>query len=274
MSHVFVSYKHEARDREMARRLVRTFRENGWKVWWDQDLPPGADYRAEIQRALDSAAAIVVLWSANPTSFVIEEAEVGKLRGVLRPVVIERAQPPLGFRGIQYSDLSDWSGDRGHPELRKLIRMLEGSLGRPSRPAPVEKRVQPTIETLASIAPASSRWKSPATMRRVAWSLGILAVVLAIALLVLRPTEPAQVLPEVASAAQTVPIRFESSPSGANVSVDGKAAGVTNFVAAYPLRTKLMVRFSMPGYEVEEVPYEVEERAPPCEVTLQPLARR
>ena len=65
MSHVLVSYKREDEPRVAV--LVRALRANGLEVWWDQALPSGESWRANIQAALDQAGCVVVVLSHGIT---------------------------------------------------------------------------------------------------------------------------------------------------------------------------------------------------------------
>ena len=83
MSHVMVSYKREDEPRVAV--LVRALRANGLEVWWDQGLPGGEAWRANIEKALDDARCVVVAWSYGSTGpdggFVRDEAARALLTG-------------------------------------------------------------------------------------------------------------------------------------------------------------------------------------------------
>ena len=53
---------------------------------------------------------MIVAWSnySITSGWVKEEANDAKERGVLVPVFLESVKAPLGFRGIQAADLTDW----------------------------------------------------------------------------------------------------------------------------------------------------------------------
>src|ERR1051326_5304495 len=58
--HVFISYKHE--DGDFAQVLIYKIREAGFETWVDNDrLHAGEDWRAEIDAAIKSAVALVVV---------------------------------------------------------------------------------------------------------------------------------------------------------------------------------------------------------------------
>src|SRR5262245_55858353 len=107
MADIFLSYAHE--DQPIARQLAQRLAKGGWSVWWDRELPSGANFREEIQRQLDEARCVVVLWSnaAVASHFVTDEAEEGIKNNRLVPVMLERLVLPLGFRQLQQIDLAD-----------------------------------------------------------------------------------------------------------------------------------------------------------------------
>lgn len=118
---VFVSYAHD--DRPFVVKLVRALEQAGCKVWWDTALTPGQTFSPVIQKALESARCVIVVWSkASLTSrWVPDEAGVGLKRGVLVPVRIEGVEPPLGFRQVHDVDFTGWRGDAAAPQVQALV---------------------------------------------------------------------------------------------------------------------------------------------------------
>jgi len=66
MADVFVSYARG--DRNFARKLAAALESVGLTVWWDRDIPAGAAFDSAIERELDAARCVVVLWSATSTT--------------------------------------------------------------------------------------------------------------------------------------------------------------------------------------------------------------
>src|SRR5262245_29327324 len=87
---------------------------------------PGEQFDSVGEEAIATARKVVVVWSGASigSRWVKAEAGEGLDRGILVPVLKERVQIPLEFRRVQAADLSDWSGDEGHKELKKLIAAL------------------------------------------------------------------------------------------------------------------------------------------------------
>jgi len=80
----------------------------------------------------------MVLWSAASikSTWVRDEAAVGRDNGRLIPVLIEAIDPPLGFRQFQCISLTDWRG-RGQPPSMPRILSTIATMG--SRPAETER---------------------------------------------------------------------------------------------------------------------------------------
>ena len=111
MSDIFISYASE--DRAIAQNLARALGTRGWSVWWDRRILPGQSFHRVIQAEIGCARCMLVLWSSASveSDWTMDEAAVGKQRGVLVPALIERVQIPLGFQSIQAADLVGWRGD-------------------------------------------------------------------------------------------------------------------------------------------------------------------
>jgi TolB-like protein len=136
---IFISYARE--DRERIETLSRALGEEGLSVWWDRDIAGGAEFTKETEARLNEAKAVVVAWSAASveSTWVCDEATVGRERGILVPVVIDAAAPRLGFRSFQTIDLSGWRGDRSAPEFVDLVRALKARVSGEA-PPPVSRR--------------------------------------------------------------------------------------------------------------------------------------
>jgi hypothetical protein len=132
MSDIFISYANE--DRDTAARFARLLESVGWRVWWDRRIPAGRTWRSILEEALREMRCLVVLWSKNSvqSSWVTEEAEEARRLGkVIVPVLIERVEPPIGFRAIQAADLADWNGSTDDPAAQLFIADLRSVLGEP-----------------------------------------------------------------------------------------------------------------------------------------------
>jgi hypothetical protein len=135
MNEIFISYATE--DRERARTLASALRERSWDIWWDREIPLGKAFDEVIEKAIDQAKCVIVLWSAASVSseWVRNEASEGKRRGILLPVFIEQVEAPLAFRSLNGADLSGWNGEGSDAEFLRLIERVKELLGQPASPS-------------------------------------------------------------------------------------------------------------------------------------------
>jgi hypothetical protein len=125
---IFLS--HASEDDEKAQMLAEALERMGLSVWWDSKIPPGASYRAVIKEKLASSKCVIVLWSRASVEkdWVIDEAEVGNDREILVPARIENVDLPVGLRGIQAADLTDWKGSSSHAGFKNLVTSVKSLL--------------------------------------------------------------------------------------------------------------------------------------------------
>ena len=130
MSDVFISYARS--DETAAERLANALRDNGYKVWRDDELPAHRTYADVIEERLKGAKAVVVLWSAEAakSQWVRAEADTARAAGTLVQASLDGTIPPLPFNQIQCAHLKDWDGDSQAPGWRKLITSVEALAGR------------------------------------------------------------------------------------------------------------------------------------------------
>lgn len=130
MADIFISYANE--DREVAARLAQMLGSAGWGVWWDRRIPAGSTWRSVLEDALREMRCLVVLWSENSvqSQWVTEEAEEARRLGkTIVPVLLQRVEPPIGFRAIQAADLVNWNGSIEDPAAQLFIADLKSLLG-------------------------------------------------------------------------------------------------------------------------------------------------
>jgi hypothetical protein len=106
---IFLSYAREdaERVREFADELTRL----GWAVWWDDRLRTAAEFDEVIERELDAASCVVVVWSRSSiaSGWVRAEASAANQQGKLVPVRFESdVLPPLRFRQLNTATLQTW----------------------------------------------------------------------------------------------------------------------------------------------------------------------
>jgi len=149
MTDIFISYKRE--DQKVAKTLAEALEAEGRSVWWDPKLQAGEHFDTVIEKALQEARCVVVLWSARSiqSQYVKDEASYALKLGKLVPAAIEPAEPPFRFQGLHTVDLSGWDGDSGFLAFRKLADDLSARLGA-ALPAPPAPKEQPQKSTDAS----------------------------------------------------------------------------------------------------------------------------
>jgi TolB-like protein len=109
LADVFLSYARG--DRGVAERLANAIDDTGLTVWWDRHIKGGAEFSRDIERQLDDAARVLVLWSKEAVNsrWVRDEASVAADTGRLVSATIDGTPPPLGFRQFQTIDLKAWA---------------------------------------------------------------------------------------------------------------------------------------------------------------------
>lgn len=124
LANVFLSYCRD--DFSAARAIAYALEHSGHSVWWDREIKGGAEYATEIDRALDAADRVVVLWSAQSvnSAWVRDEAEVGRDSGRLVPASLDSSRPPLGFRQYQTIDLAIWCRTKARDDLGELLQAI------------------------------------------------------------------------------------------------------------------------------------------------------
>ncbi len=86
--HVFLSYSRE--NFADAARLRDDLMAAGERVWWDQDIHPGLDWRREVRRAMRQAYAVVACFSSQ----MEQRVESGMLPEVRDAIELYRARKP------------------------------------------------------------------------------------------------------------------------------------------------------------------------------------
>lgn len=165
---VFVSYKAEDRSRVLW--LVDALEAEGLSVWWDAHIGAGANWQKEIERHLDAAKCVIVVWSKRSVgdhgAFVRDEARRSQRRNAYVPVCFDGVEPPLGFGEIQALDLKGWKGAGSDPRLRSIVDAVrlriagEGvqhtEVRRPGQPRISRRRIMIAGASAAAAAAATS----------------------------------------------------------------------------------------------------------------------
>jgi len=159
MVDVFISYSRT--DIAAVTRLAEAVEAEGYKVWWDADLPPHLSYGDVITDKIGMAKAAIVVWSKDSAAsqWVRAEADMARNQNKLVQTAIDNVMPPLPFNQIQFAELGNWRGEPDHPGWRKVKASLSDLVGRPADPAAAPLHRAPVREPVASPPPAkASKW--------------------------------------------------------------------------------------------------------------------
>ncbi|MBU6372829.1 MAG: TIR domain-containing protein [Alphaproteobacteria bacterium] len=122
MADIFFTYA--ADDAGRVAEIAKALEAQGLSVDWTREILPGQNRVTEMTRRLAEARAVVVVWSNRSVAapMVLDEAGAARDQGKLVPVMIDRIEPPLGFRQLHTSDLS---GAVGTEQLALLAQALK-----------------------------------------------------------------------------------------------------------------------------------------------------
>jgi hypothetical protein len=154
MADIFISYARE--DRAEVERLAGQLEAAGLSCWWDRHLAAGARYLETTEAELNSAKAVLVVWSKHSVGshWVADEAGVGRDSGRLAPISIDGSVAPLGFRQFQVIDFSAWREGDASP-VHDLVSAI-------SHLAPEADVHVAAVEPPLPVKPAARRWRAPA----------------------------------------------------------------------------------------------------------------
>jgi TIR domain len=129
MSDIFISYKRE--EQPVARKLANALESEGWTVWWDPKLRAGEHFDDVIEKALNEAKCVIVLWSERSVQsrYVRDEATYALEKDKLVPVAIENVDLPFRFRGVETLRLLDWDGSKDSSDFRRLVEDISAIFG-------------------------------------------------------------------------------------------------------------------------------------------------
>jgi hypothetical protein len=152
MADVFVSYAHANLSR--VKPICSGIEQSGFSLWWDDRLRAGDDFAMVIEREINAAGCVVVVWSeaARNSLWVRAEATEALDANKLTQVRLDGVKPPLPFTVVEMLDFSGWRGGRGNqpwPRLEVAARTFSGG----KAPAPDERAFKgPALQDFGSSA--------------------------------------------------------------------------------------------------------------------------
>lgn len=171
MADIFLSYAKS--DRRLAEQAVAALKAASFTVWWDDDITPHGSWDATIERELNAAKAVLVLWTPDSVNseFVRAEANWAKGQDKLVPAQFVPCTLPIAFSLVQTANLVGWGGRADHPEWQRVLRWLKSYGGGEVSPEPVEPKlpdqVTPRPEPIQIKAAGASRLIWPAAIAAV-----------------------------------------------------------------------------------------------------------
>jgi len=150
VSDIFISYANA--DRPRVEPLVDALQQQGWSVWWDRKILAGRTYDKVIEGALKDARCVIVLWSRDSieSDWVRTEADNGKKREILVPVLLDAVDVPLAFNRIQAANLVGWSGVLPSAQFDDLALAVSEVLSTSASSAPEPATPHPRAEAVSA----------------------------------------------------------------------------------------------------------------------------
>jgi TIR domain len=108
--HVFISYAKATP--EPTKKLAAQLEKLGYKVWWDTQLISGEAFNATIKEQLDTAAAVIVIWTKSSVGSLFVQSEAS--RALRSNKIVATMVPgldiddlPMPFDQLQTVDVND-----------------------------------------------------------------------------------------------------------------------------------------------------------------------
>src|SRR6478672_7837053 len=98
MADIFISYSSE--DKSTVQEIASPLEAKGWSVWWDREIPIGQKFDEVIERELQNARCVVVIWTQRSVNsqWVKNEALEAAQKNKLVPLMLEEVILPLAFK--------------------------------------------------------------------------------------------------------------------------------------------------------------------------------
>ncbi|WP_422084149.1 toll/interleukin-1 receptor domain-containing protein [Ulvibacterium sp.] len=129
--YIFISYKREEVD--IARQLKKAIENEGFNVWWDEDIQCGQVWSSVLENAVNNADCMVIIWSSRSikSRWVMHEASSAITKSIYTPVRIELIKIEAPYDRHQATDLIDWNHNTDHPGFLDLKRRIVELIPKP-----------------------------------------------------------------------------------------------------------------------------------------------
>ena len=107
-------------------------------MWWDATLTPGERFAEVIDREIQAASCVIVVWTESSVSsqWVKNEALEGMDREVLVPVLFDPVRLPVAFKQHQIADFTQWPHEVDTNQYQRVISAVRGMVhGQANDPA-------------------------------------------------------------------------------------------------------------------------------------------
>ena len=167
---IFISYARK--DRARVNKIANALEKEGYTVWWDRHIRAGQKFQQEINKAIKSTKAVVVVWSKHSITshWVQDEAQHGVTNNALVPVMIDEVATPLGFGQIHSSMLYDGGDNPTASEewedfLESVREVVGEGEGTPSPDDPLAQLLTRPVSTESASTAAPTPAPAPAPKR-------------------------------------------------------------------------------------------------------------
>ena len=126
MTDLYITYS--IRERYWVSKLVATLESEGYSVWWDHAVIPGANVRNESQQALSHAKCALVVWSETATEdhWVLVDSAQAVKQNTLIAILAQDTSIPDAYKSLEISDLKDWQlGDKQDSHYVNLLETIK-----------------------------------------------------------------------------------------------------------------------------------------------------
>jgi hypothetical protein len=139
MTDLYITYS--IRERYWVSKLVESLESEGYSVWWDHAVIPGANVRTDSQLALSQSDLALVIWSETAVDdhWVLVDCEQANQKQTLASIKVQDCEIPVTYKSLELTDLKDWKvGDKEDAHFQNLLETIQ-AYASPSQPRQSEK---------------------------------------------------------------------------------------------------------------------------------------